>query len=65
MAKYKDAIEWMAENDDTSWINTSGDTIPSVTACLVADLFGKPIEKVVKDLEKYELEADQLNSGNC
>lgn len=47
MASYKQAIEWMVENDDTDWV--LGDP-QSVTAALVADLFGKSDDQVRKDL---------------
>jgi hypothetical protein len=51
MARYRDAIRWIAENDDTDWIeNEHG--IPSVTACLVADLFEKTEEAVTEDIKK-------------
>jgi hypothetical protein len=50
MARYKDAIQWMVANDDTEWCR-NGDPL-SVTACLVADLFGKDDDQVRKDLER-------------
>jgi hypothetical protein len=53
MARYKDAIEWMADNDDTEWANHDGSSAigtESVTACLVADLFNKDIAQVREDL---------------
>lgn len=49
MAKYKDAIEWIAFNDDTEWLDSEFGS-PSVSACLIADLFNKPIEKIVEDI---------------
>jgi hypothetical protein len=50
MASYKEAIAWMALNDDTEWAE-NGDP-QSVTAALVADIFGKDDEKVRTDLCK-------------
>jgi len=47
MARYKDAIAWIAANDDTEWLH--GGQI-SVTATLVADLFGKTDSQVTTDL---------------
>jgi hypothetical protein len=44
MARYRDAIEWMVLNDDTEWL-AEQDGMPSVTACLTADLFGKTTEQ--------------------
>lgn len=49
MASYKQAIAWMVENDDTEWV--LGDP-QSVTAALVADLFGKDDDTVRRDLFK-------------
>jgi hypothetical protein len=51
MARYRDAIVWMAVNDDNEWV-TDGHGIPSVTACLTADLFGKTEEQVTADLKR-------------
>jgi hypothetical protein len=44
------AIEWMVLNDDTQWV-ADGDPF-SVTAALVADLFGKTVAQVTADLKK-------------
>lgn len=51
-ASYKEAIEWLAYNDDTQWL-TEENRILSVTCCLVADLFDVPREKTADDLEKF------------
>ena len=51
MATYKQAIDWILNNDDTDWVNNNPD-LPSVTACLVADLFGKTDEQVLDSLRK-------------
>lgn len=48
-AGYREAIRWMFDNDDTNWVDDEYGT-PSVTACLVADLFGVTTEKVTEDL---------------
>jgi hypothetical protein len=55
MARYKDALFWIVANDDTDWLNYVDDPkdacgTPSVTATMVADLFGKDTEQVTKDL---------------
>lgn len=49
---YRRALAWIVENDDTEWLESDddGQVIPSVTAALVADLFGHPDEKVIGDL---------------
>ena len=48
---YKKAILWIIENDDTEWLDDES-PIPSITACLVADLYGVEIDKVINDLKK-------------
>lgn len=53
MARYQDAIDWMADNDDTEWAEHAEDSAmgtESVTASLVADIFGKEAAQVRKDL---------------
>lgn len=53
MARYKDAIQWMADNDDTDWVEHDADDAAgteSVTASLVADLFDKTADQVRADL---------------
>lgn len=46
---YKRAIEWIALNDDVTDI----DFAPTPTSALIADLFGKEDETVVKDIKNY------------
>ena len=50
-ASYKEAIYWIAANDDTDWIGDEFGS-PSVTASLIADLFGVPAEKVTNDIKR-------------
>ena len=53
MASYKDAISWIAEVDDTEWTEYPEDSAsgtPSVTAHLVADVWGKSISLVRADI---------------
>jgi hypothetical protein len=51
---YARAIAWIADNDDTSWLRAVDDdeVIPSVTASLVADLFGRTDEDVARDIAR-------------
>lgn len=49
MARYADAISWIAWNDDTEWIADEEPSM-SVTACLVADMWGKTKDQVIADL---------------
>ena len=48
---YRQAIAWLANNDDTEFVENGGPV--SVTACLVADIYRRPEEDVVADLRKY------------
>lgn len=50
-AGYKEAIFWIVANDDTEWLKDE-ELVPSVTACLVQDLFGVTTEKVIADLRR-------------
>ena len=46
---YGSAIQWIALNDDTEWLNSEFGS-PSVTLCLVADVFGRSVEQATADL---------------
>lgn len=37
---YRAAIAWIAENDDTEWLNQDYGTFFSVTAAFCADMYG-------------------------
>jgi hypothetical protein len=56
VGSYRDAIMWIAQNDDTEWVEHLEDQedgwSPSVTLCLVADVFGRTIEEATNDLRK-------------
>jgi hypothetical protein len=50
---YRYAILWIVVNDDTEWLDADGESEarhPSVTACLVADIYGRTTEEVTADL---------------
>ena len=52
---YREAIEWLARNDDNEWVKADpeeGGGALSVTASLVADMFGIDDERVRKDLTR-------------
>ncbi len=51
MARYRDAIDWIAWNDDTDWLDDQRGCF-SVTLALVADLFGKTTDEATADLRK-------------
>jgi hypothetical protein len=50
-ASYRDGVFWLAVNDDTDWVDAEVNT-PSVTACLLADLFGVDTERVRVDVRR-------------
>lgn len=50
-ASYREAIRWLAYNDDTQWLHDA-DPIESVSTALVADLFGVDVERVTRDLRR-------------
>lgn len=52
-ASYRAGVAWLVDNDDTTWAHgnpNEGDGAPSVTACLLADLFGVDTERVRADV---------------
>ncbi len=51
MARYQDAIEWIAYNDDTQWIEGNDPSL-SVTAALVGDLWGKDDAQLISDIRR-------------
>lgn len=53
MARYKDALQWITDNDDTMWLRDDNGYL-SVTAAMVADLFGKTDDQVKRDLLRLE-----------
>lgn len=48
---YREAVEWIALNDDVHWLRDY-ESIMSVTACMVRDLYGVEQDKLVKDLRR-------------
>lgn len=50
--RYSLAIEWVCLNDCTEWLRGAYGSI-SVTACLVADIYGKTDEQVTADMKKW------------
>ena len=49
-ASYQQALEWIVLNDDTEWLESENEPIISVTASLVADLYGRTEEEIIADL---------------
>lgn len=62
MARYRDAIEWIAYNDDMEWLDEDNALeIMCVTAVLVRDLFNKDDATVLADLKKAVARMDAQN----
>lgn len=51
VGSYSEALEWIALNDDTEWLEEDNGHV-SVSLCLVADVFGREREEAVRDLRK-------------
>jgi hypothetical protein len=49
MARYKDAINWIVDNDDTDFMHDE-EPILSVTAVLVMDLWDKSEDQILRDI---------------
>src|SRR5687767_8100100 len=52
---YREAVRWIAENDDTQWLeepDPEGGYFYSVTCAMVADLFDKDQKEVAADISK-------------
>lgn len=52
VGSYQAAIEWIAQNDDTAWLDDEETGSPSVTLVLVADVFGRTDEEATADLRR-------------
>ena len=56
---YMFALAWMTLNDDTDWVGLGSDEgppdedPPSVTSCIVADIYRKDVEQVRRDLRRF------------
>ena len=50
-ASYREAINWIVENDDPEWLNPSEDgrINPTVSVFLIADIFEVQIARIVQD----------------
>lgn len=64
---YREAIRWIAENDDTVWVddvNAYGPADLSVTATLIADLFDVEHERVRVDIRRELDKYQRLHRGH-
>lgn len=48
---YLYAVRWVANNDDTEFLNDE-DPVPSVTVCFLADIYQRTVDDVMVDLRK-------------
>lgn len=48
---YRECLDWLLNNDDTTFLDDRYGS-PSVTVCLVADIFRKKQDTVVADMRK-------------
>jgi hypothetical protein len=46
---YREAVLWLAQNDDCYWLGDSN-PCPSVSTAMVSDLFGVEEARLIKDL---------------
>lgn len=57
---YREAVQWLALNDDCSWLNDCDQWGPviSMTAGMVRDLFDVDEQRLFKDLRREIAKAD-------
>lgn len=56
---YKDAVKWLAYNDDCTWLDDQYGSF-SVSLALVADIYqGGNTDKVERDLRKFRKEMEE------
>lgn len=55
---YKAAVYWIVANDDTDWVDRNDPL--SVTAAMVADLFGVSDEKITADIRRGLIKEREL-----
>ncbi|AKY02695.1 hypothetical protein RCSAXON_28 [Rhodobacter phage RcSaxon] len=62
---YREAIQWLALNDDCEWLNDGDNWGPiiSVTAALVRDLFDVDEQKLFTDLRQEVAKADERRAA--
>lgn len=48
---YREAVEWLAGNDDCYWLGDT-DPIPSLATCMIRDLFDVEEAKLYKDIRR-------------
>ena len=56
---YREAIEWIAHNDDCTWLDDEYPAL-SVPLALVADLWGKSEDEATRDLRRKIAKLEKL-----
>ncbi len=65
MAKYQDAIDWLAGHWFDENTDHHGDINPNADIMLlVSNLFKKPVTQIEKDMRQEVWEQDNVNRGN-
>lgn len=54
---WRDTIAWLADNDDTTWVDYPAIIRSPVTAALAADVFGKTTDDVRAAILRYRAKA--------
>jgi hypothetical protein len=49
---YREALQWIIDNDDCDWLDDEEDGVISVAASFAADIYGKTDEQIIRDLKK-------------
>lgn len=50
-ASYREAIRWIAHNEDPEWLNDE-EPIPPISALLIVDLFDVEQTRVIADIRR-------------
>ena len=64
MARYKEAVEWIADNDEPTVMGEE-EISAYISTILVADIFRKEINQVVKDILKIRKVAKSRSIKNA
>ena len=59
---YRASLDWLLDNDDCEWL-LDADPTESVSAALVADIFGVSTGKVTRDLLRRQAARIDLRGG--
>lgn len=54
LKRYRAALRWILDNEDTGWIDNDQHEAPSRTAIFTAEVFDLSLIKVVDDLKRMK-----------